>query len=70
MLALFPLRDSPFCAKFLGPYTVLRNVSDHNYILSTPERRDHTQLCKVNLLKPVYARTVAPKVIFFLSCLS
>lgn len=39
VLALFPLPDSPFCAKFLGPYTVLRKVSDQNYILSTPERR-------------------------------
>ncbi len=62
MFALFALPDSPFCAKFSGPYTVLRKVSDHNYILSTPERRKHSQLCHVNLLKPFYARTVAPKV--------
>ncbi len=63
VLALFALPDSPFCAKFSGPYTVLRKVSGHNYILSTPERRKHSQLCHVNLLKPFYAHTVAPKVI-------
>ncbi len=63
VLALFALPDSPFCAKFSGPYTVLRKVSDHNYILYTPERRKHSQLCHVNLLNLFYARTVAPKVI-------
>ncbi len=63
VLALFALPDSPFCAKFSGPYTVLRKVSDHNYILSTPECRKHSQLCHVNLLKPFYACTMAPKVI-------
>ncbi|KAG1926323.1 thy-1 membrane glycoprotein [Pimephales promelas] len=63
VLALLPLPDSPFCAKFLGPYTVLRKVSDQNYIISTPERRKPTQLCHVNLLKPFYSRNAAPEVI-------
>lgn len=62
VLALFPLSSSPFCAKFSGPYTVLRQVSDQNYIISTPDRRKSTQLCHLNLLKPFYVRVATPKV--------
>lgn len=56
VLALLPLPTSPFCAKFLGPYTVVRQVSEQNYLISTPERKRHSQLCHVNLLKPFYSR--------------
>ena len=53
VLALF---GSPFQAKFHGPFTVLRQVSEQNYLLSTPKRRRNTQLCHVNLLKSYYTR--------------
>ncbi len=56
VLALLPVVSSPFQAKFHGPFTVLRQVSELNYLLSTPERRRKTQLCHVNLLKPYYIR--------------
>ncbi len=36
MLALFPLPTSPFQAKFTSPHTVLKQVSDQNYVISTP----------------------------------
>ncbi|TWW62352.1 hypothetical protein D4764_04G0009990 [Takifugu flavidus] len=41
--------------KFAGPYAVVRQISDQNYIIATPDRRKKSQLCHVNLLKPYYA---------------
>ncbi|XP_034567353.1 uncharacterized protein LOC117832370 [Notolabrus celidotus] len=60
VLALLPIVSSPFQARFTGPFTVLRQVSSQNYVLSTPARRKATQLCHVNLLKPYYARESGP----------
>ena len=54
VLALLPIAGSPFEAKYLGPYTVIRQVSEVNYVVSTPERRRKTQLCHINLLKPYF----------------
>ena len=34
VLALCPLMSSPFQAKFMGPYTVLKRASDLNYLIS------------------------------------
>ena len=56
VLALLPIVTSPLQAKFSGPYEVVQQVSELNYIISTPERRKKTQMCHVNLLKPYYAR--------------
>lgn len=56
VLALLPIVSSPFQAKFTGLFTVLRQLSDQNYLLSTPRCRKSTQLCHVNLLKPYYTR--------------
>ena len=61
VLALLPIRGSPFEAKYLGPYTVNRQVSDTNYVVSTPERRRKTQLCHVNLLKPYFSSSLQGK---------
>lgn len=47
---------SPFQAKFSGPHTVIKKLSDLNYLISTPERRKATHLCHVNLLKPYHDR--------------
>ena len=55
VLVLQPIVISPFEAKFSGPYTVVRQVSDLNYIIATPKARKATKLCHVNLLKPFYA---------------
>lgn len=56
VLALLPLVGSPFCAKFVGPYTVVRSLSDLNYEIATPDRKKITQVCHVNLLKPFFSR--------------
>ncbi|KAL2076463.1 hypothetical protein ACEWY4_027927 [Coilia grayii] len=55
VLALLPVPGSPFCAKFSGPYVIVRQVTDVDYLLSTPDRKRSTQLCHINLLKPYYA---------------
>ncbi|KAL2102368.1 hypothetical protein ACEWY4_001536 [Coilia grayii] len=55
LLALLPVPGSPFCAKFFGPYVVVRQVTDVDYLMCTPDRKRSTQLCHMNLLKPYYA---------------
>lgn len=42
---------------FLGLYTVVWQVSDQNYLISTPEWKWHSQLCHVILLKPFYSHS-------------
>lgn len=54
VLVLLPSPGSPFCAKFSGPYTVQRKVSEHSYIVATPDRKKSNQLCHVNLVRPYY----------------
>ena len=60
VLALLPVVSSLFHAKFAGPYTVIRKVSDVNYMIATPDGRKSSQLCHVNLLKPYHERSDTP----------
>ena len=61
VLALLPLLGSPFQAKFSGPNEIVKCFNDHNYVLSTPDRRKKVQVCHVNLLKPCFSSlSVAP----------
>ncbi|KAF7654545.1 hypothetical protein LDENG_00068500 [Lucifuga dentata] len=57
VLALLQIVSSPFHAKFAGPYSVVKKLSQQNYLIATPDRKSATQLCHVNLLKPYYPRT-------------
>ena len=68
MLALLPIVGSPFQARFTGPHTVLKQISEENYLISTPERRKKSQLSHVNLLKPYYSCVIEPKVVNVSSC--
>ena len=54
VLTLLSVVGSPFQTKFSGPYSVLRQVSDVNYLISTPDQRRSTQLCHGNMLKPYF----------------
>ncbi len=56
VLVLLPMVESPFQAKFFGPCTVLRQVSELNHLISMPNKRKTTKVCHVNLLKPYHAR--------------
>uniref|UniRef100_A0A3B1IC10 ribonuclease H n=1 Tax=Astyanax mexicanus TaxID=7994 RepID=A0A3B1IC10_ASTMX len=54
VLAFIPIRGGNLSCRFSGPYSVIKKVSDRNYVISTPERRLKTRLCHINLLKPYY----------------
>ncbi|KAJ8379404.1 hypothetical protein SKAU_G00001820 [Synaphobranchus kaupii] len=51
VLVLLPVGGEKLSTRFCGPYAVLRKVGENNYVLSTPERRQKTRLCHINLLK-------------------
>ena len=45
VLALLPIPGKPLQARYYGPYTVDKKLSDVNYIVNTPGRRKQKQLC-------------------------
>ena len=51
VLALLPIPGKSLQARYYGPYTIGKKISDVNYIVNTPGRRKQKQLCHVNMLK-------------------
>ena len=51
VLGLLPIPGRPLQARYYGPYTVDKKLSDVNYIVNTPGRRKRKQLCHINMLK-------------------
>ena len=51
VIALLPIPGRPLQARYYGPYTVEKRLSDVNYIVNTPRRRKQKQLCHINMLK-------------------
>ena len=47
---LFCIPGKPLQARYYGPYTVDKKLSDVNYIVNTPGRRKQKQLCHINML--------------------
>jgi hypothetical protein len=43
VLALLPIPGSPLQARYFGPYTIDKKVSDLNYVINTPGRRKQKQ---------------------------
>ena len=56
VLVLFPVQGDPFKARFCGPWEVEKKMSNENYLVKTPGRRNKNQLCHVNMLKPFHER--------------
>ena len=56
VLVLLPVPGSVFQARFRGPYTVEKKISDLDYVILTPDKRRHSRVCHVNMLKPYYTR--------------
>ena len=54
-MALLPVPGSPFRAKFSGPQSIVRQVTERDYVIATPDRRKPSQLCHIHLLKPYYS---------------
>ena len=44
MLALLPIPGKPLQARYYGPYTIDKKISDVNYITYTPGRLKQKQL--------------------------
>ena len=57
---VLPVPQSPLQAKFFGPYTIEKNLSDLNYIVHTPGQREQKQLCHINMLKEYFDRNSSP----------
>ena len=51
VLVLLPIPGRPLQARYYGPYTVDKKLSDVNYTVNTPGRRKQKQLCHINMLK-------------------
>lgn len=62
VLILLPMNQSKLGLKFCGPYVVVKRVGECNYVVGTPERRQKTRLCRINLLKPYIERDVESQV--------
>ena len=41
---------------FFGPYVIEKKLNNLNYIVVTPDKREQTQLCHVNMFKPYVER--------------
>ncbi|KAG1664755.1 hypothetical protein GQR58_019691 [Nymphon striatum] len=57
VLSLLPIPGSSLQAKYHGPYTIDKRLSELNYIINTPDRRKSEQLCHINMLKPYIDRS-------------
>ena len=56
VLVLLPIHGSPLQARYCGPYTVEKKLSDIDYVINTPGRRKSNLLCQVNTLKPYQSK--------------
>ena len=54
VLVLLPKQKNKLKLEWVGPYTVLRKMSDVDYEVETPGRRKEKKIYHVNLLKPFY----------------
>ena len=60
VLVLLPVPQNPLQAKFFGPYTIEKMLSDLHYIVHTPRRQKQKQLCHINMLKEYFDRNSSP----------
>ncbi|MGH0185230.1 UNVERIFIED_CONTAM: hypothetical protein FKN15_017326 [Acipenser sinensis] len=58
VMLLLPSSESKLCAKWQGPYEVIRAIGKVNYEIEQPDRRNKKEIYHINLLKPWQAREV------------
>lgn len=56
VVVLLPVPGSALQAKFFGPYTVDKKLSETDYEICTPDRRRQTRVCHINMMKPYILR--------------
>ena len=64
---LLPVPQNHLQAKFFGPYTIEKKLSDLNYIVHTPGRQKQKQLCHINMLKEYFDRNSSPTSVNFVN---
>ena len=64
-----PIRQYPLQNRYQGPYKILSQQGNNNYVIATPDRRKKKRLVHVNLLKVYHCRNEKVKAIrLFASC--
>lgn len=51
VLVFLPVMGDSLSARFSGPYRVEKKLSDTDYVIHTPDRRRHSRVCHINMLK-------------------
>ncbi len=59
VIVLLPVVGSALSARFSGPYKVLKICSNTDYVIRTPDRRNKSCMCHVNMLKAFHARELS-----------
>ncbi|XP_069177597.1 uncharacterized protein [Procambarus clarkii] len=60
VLVCTPTITGSLSARFVGPYPVVKKVTNLNYLLSTPDRRKKETLVHVNMIKKYEGRDTLP----------
>ncbi|XP_069181863.1 uncharacterized protein [Procambarus clarkii] len=60
VLVCTPTVTGSLSARFVGPYQVLKKVTNHNFLLNTPDRRKKETLVHVNMIKKYEGRDMLP----------
>ncbi|GFV34309.1 retrovirus-related Pol polyprotein from transposon 297 [Trichonephila clavipes] len=57
VLVLATSRANKLAVQWIGPGTILNKISETNYLVEIPGRRETSQIYHINMLKPCYKRT-------------
>ncbi|GFS56317.1 retrovirus-related Pol polyprotein from transposon 17.6 [Trichonephila clavipes] len=57
VLVLATSRTNKLAVQWIGPGTILNKISETNYLVEIPGRRESSQIYHINMLKPYYKRT-------------
>ncbi|GFW02902.1 retrovirus-related Pol polyprotein from transposon 17.6 [Trichonephila clavipes] len=56
VLVLATSRENKLEVQWIGPGTILNKISETNYLVEIPGRRETSQIYHINMLKPYYKR--------------
>ena len=70
VLVLMPIPGSVFQAKYRGPYSVEKKLSDVDYVIATPDKRFSSRVCHINMLKPYHTRAPRDSPVVLLSAVA
>ncbi|GBM53236.1 hypothetical protein AVEN_47439-1, partial [Araneus ventricosus] len=56
VLVMATIKPNKLAVSWMGPGTVISQISETNYLVSLPNRREKSQIFHINLLKPYHIR--------------